>query len=227
MTKKINIAIDGHSSCGKGTLAKFLANQFGYLFIDTGAMYRAVTFAIHRENIDLKDRDAIKTLLQAGNLLIEVDEHSNQVNIEYKEVNINETIRMPAISNRVSQVSEIDIVRSYLVEIQQEMALKKGVVMDGRDIGTHVLPDAELKIFMTADAKIRAQRRFDELQKKDVNITYDQVLENIVFRDKTDSTREINPLIQAPNAKVLDNSELTLEAQNNIAQQWVLEQLTQ
>ncbi len=227
MTKKINIAIDGHSSCGKGTLAKYLADQFEYCFIDTGAMYRAVTYAIHQENIDLKDRDAIKTLLHTQNISIEVVENTHQLNIEYKGVNINEAIRMPAISNQVSQVSEIDIVRSYLVEIQQEMALKKGVVMDGRDIGTQVIPDAELKIFMTADAKIRAQRRFDELQKKDVNITYDQVLENIVFRDKTDSTREINPLIQATDAKILDNSELKLEEQNYIAKQWVLEKLSQ
>lgn len=227
MTSKINIAIDGHSSCGKGTLAKYLADEFGYRFIDTGAMYRAVTYAIHQEKIDLTDRDAIKTLLRAQNLVIEIQEDKHPLKIEYKGVSISDEIRMPAISNQVSQVSEIDIVRSYLVDKQREMALNRGIVMDGRDIGTHVIPDAELKIFMTADPKIRAKRRFDELQKKNVNITYDKVLENIVFRDKTDSSREINPLIQAVDAKILDNSTLSLEEQNQIAKQWVMDLLAE
>ena len=220
MTKKINIAIDGHSSCGKGTLAKYLADQLGYKFIDTGATYRAVTFAIAKEDIDLKDIDAIKTLLKANDLKIISLPNQHKLSIEYKDENISEAIRMPYISNLVSQVSEIEIIRNYLVDMQQKMAEKGGIVMDGRDIGTNVLPDAALKIFMTADAKIRAQRRFEELELKKVNVTYDQVLENILFRDKTDSNREFNPLLKANNAKTLDNSNLTVEEQNKIALAW-------
>jgi len=226
LNPKINIAIDGHSSCGKGTLAKYLADQFGYRFIDTGSMYRAVTYAISKENIDLKDKDAIKTLLQTQNLRIEPVENQHKLALHYKGEDISEAIRMPSVSNQVSQVSEIDIVRTYLVKKQQEMAQSKGIVMDGRDIGTHVLPEAELKIFMTADAKIRAQRRFEELEAKKVNITYDQVLENIIFRDKTDSSRDINPLIQAEDAKILDNSSLSVDEQNSIAKKWVDEILS-
>lgn len=226
MTKKINIAVDGHSSCGKGTLAKFLASELNYAFVDTGAMYRAVTYALKEENIDLKDSDAIKAILKANYLSIHQSQDQQGQDLYYKEVLINDAIRLPSISNQVSQVSELEEVRTYLVNIQQEMAIQKGVVMDGRDIGTHVLPNAELKIFMTADVKIRAQRRFNELQKKKVNISFEHVYENILFRDKTDSSRDINPLVQAKDARVLNNSNLDIHEQNKIALDWVSEILS-
>ncbi len=226
MTTKINIAIDGHSSCGKGTLARYLANELDYHFIDTGAMYRGVTYAFHKENIELSDNDAIKTLLQAQHLKIEYVSPEDGLDITFKGTPINKEIRLPYISNMVSQVSELALVRSYLVEVQQEMAKGGGVVMDGRDIGTNVIPNAELKIFMTADPKIRAQRRFDELSRKEVNVSYDQVLENILFRDKTDSTRAINPLVAADDARVLDNSAMSIEEQNKLALNWAKEVLS-
>ena len=154
---KINIAIDGHSSCGKGTLAKYLATELGYKFIDTGAMYRAVTYALTQDNTELDDTDAIKTLLAGNSLAINFVPNTQNLSITFNGQHVEEEIRLPSVSNRVSQVSELAVVRTYLVQKQQQMAEGRGIVMDGRDIGTHVLPNAELKIFMTADAQIRAQ----------------------------------------------------------------------
>ncbi len=218
--KQNNIAIDGHSSCGKGTLAKYLASALNFKFIDTGAMYRAITFAILQEQIDLKDEDAIKTLLIADKIHFEYNDEKGTLDITYLNQNIDTLIRMPAVSNYVSQVSEIGIIRSYLVDKQRLLAQNGGMVMDGRDIGSHVLPDALLKIFMTAKPAIRAQRRFAELSKAGIDISYEQILENIKFRDKTDSSRAINPLIVAQDAKILDNSDLTIAEQNALALSW-------
>lgn len=223
MKKQNNIAIDGHSSCGKGTLAKYLAKELGYSILDTGAMYRAVTFAIQKKNIDLKDIDGIKTLLISGVLQMELTPAG--LNLTFNNEDISNDIRLPKVSSLVSQVSELSIVRKFLVGLQQQMAENGKIVMDGRDIGTNVLPNAALKIFMTAQPKIRAQRRFEELNNKGVDVSFDQVYENILFRDKTDSSREHNPLIVAEDAKVLDNSEMSIERQNEIALEWAKDAL--
>lgn len=223
MSRQNNIAIDGHSSCGKGTLAKYLAKELGMHTLDTGAMYRAVTYGIKDQNISLKDTDAIKTFLKASWLNMQMKD--GKLSIRYKGEDISSEIRLPGISNLVSQVSEIKEIRDYLVDQQQEIAKNGGIVMDGRDIGTHVLPNAALKIFMTADPKIRAERRFNELKAKSVNVSFQQVYENILFRDKTDSSRKINPLLQAEDAKVLDNSNIDIQKQNEIALNWAKEML--
>jgi len=223
---KINIAIDGHSSCGKGTLAKYLANHFGYKFIDTGAMYRAITFALQEENIELSDKDAIKTLLAANKVTFKYSEEKGALECFYLSKNIDFEIRLPAVSSLVSQASEIDVIRQNLVEQQRFLAKENGVVMDGRDIGSYVLPKAELKIFMTAAPEIRAKRRYNELTKANIDVPYEQILENVRFRDKNDSNRAINPLIKANDAKVLDNSNLSIDEQNAIALAWANEVLT-
>ena len=222
--KKINIAIDGHSSCGKGTLAKFLAKELNYIFIDTGAMYRAVTWALlMHENIDFNDLDAIKTNLNSNLYNFKSNSNKQEFNVFYDGLDISAAIRKPAVSNYVSQVRAVKEVRNFLVNLQQEMAKNGGVVMDGRDICTHVLPNAELKIFMTANPKIRAKRRYQELKKNGVDVDFEQVYENIIFRDQHDSTREINPLIKALDALELDNSNLSKEEQNAIALNWANE----
>jgi len=224
--RKINIAIDGHSSCGKGTLSKYLANHFDYKFIDTGAMYRAITYALQEEDIDLNDKDAIKTLLAAKKVTFKYNEVEGSLDSFYLSKNINFEIRLPAVSNLVSQVSEIGIIRQNLVEQQRLLAKESGVVMDGRDIGSYVLPLAELKIFMTAAPEIRAKRRHKELTTANIDVPYEQILENIRFRDKNDSNRAINPLIKAEDAKILDNSNMTIDQQNEIALAWINEILT-
>lgn len=221
--KKINIAIDGHSSCGKGTLAKYLAKHLAYKFIDTGAMYRAITYALQQEEIELLDKDAIKTLLAAKKVAFKYNEIEGALDSFYLSKNINTEIRLPAVSSLVSQVSEIGIIRQNLVEQQRDLAKDSGVVMDGRDIGSFVLPSAELKIFMTAAPDIRAKRRHLELTNANIDVPYEQILENVRFRDKNDSNRAINPLIKADDAKILDNSNWSIDEQNKIALDWVNE----
>ena len=214
--KKITIAIDGHSSTGKSTLAKQLAKHLGYVYVDTGAMYRAVTyFAMQNGYIDAEyfDKESLINSLP----FIKLEFHFN-ADLGFGEMFLNETniekeIRTIEVSNFVSKVAEVSEVRAKLVEQQQQMGKGKGIVMDGRDIGTVVFPNAELKIFMTASAQTRAQRRFDELKEKGQDVSYDVVLHNVQERDYIDSHREDSPLVKAEKAYEIDNSHLTREQQ--------------
>jgi cytidylate kinase len=214
--KKIIIAIDGHSSCGKSTVAKELAKMLGYIYIDSGAMYRAVTlFALRNGFINNKIPDEQK-LIEALNrvtITFRWDEKTGKNTTFLNDENVEEEIRQIAVSENVSPVSTIAGVRVQMVKQQRENGKNKGIVMDGRDIGTVVFPEAELKIFMTASPEIRAKRRFDELQGKGQNVDFDEILKNVVERDKIDSTREASPLRKADDAVVLDNSNLTREEQ--------------
>lgn len=223
---KINIAIDGYSSCGKGTLAKELAKELNYLFIDSGAMYRAVTLALIRRNIAVDDISEIEKLLPQLAISFEFNKDLNHYQTLLNGDNIESEIRTMEVSNLVSPVSKIDAVRDFLVKQQRTIGLNKGVVMDGRDIGTVVFPDAELKIFMTAQPEIRAQRRLAELrQKGDVLTSFEEVLENLSSRDLQDSTRANSPLLQAADAIVIDNSSLSREEQKALAIRLVNEKL--
>ena len=223
---KINIAIDGYSSCGKGTLAKELAKELNYLFIDSGAMYRAVTLALIRRNIAVDAISEIEKLLPHLAISFEFNKTLNHYQTLLNGDNIESEIRTMEVSNLVSPVSKIDAVRDFLVKQQRTIGLNKGVVMDGRDIGTVVFPDAELKIFMTAQPEIRAQRRLAELrQKGDAMTTFEEVLENLSSRDLQDSTRANSPLLQAEDAVVIDNSNISREEQKALAMRLVHEKL--
>ncbi len=225
---KINIAIDGYSSCGKGTLAKELAKELGYLFIDSGAMYRAVTLALIRNDIAIDDLEAIGALLPKLEISFEYNGVLNHYQTLLNGDNIESEIRTMKVSNLVSPVSKIDAVRTFLVRQQKAIGQNKGVVMDGRDIGTVVFPDAELKIFMTAQPEIRAQRRLTELkQNGDILSTFDNVLENLKSRDLQDSTRLNSPLRQAEDAIVIDNSNLNRAEQKVLALNLVYEKIGQ
>jgi cytidylate kinase len=224
--QKINIAIDGYSSCGKGTLAKELAKELQYLFIDSGAMYRAVTLALLRRKVAVDDLSSIVNLLPQLEISFEFNHVLNHYQTLLNGDNIESEIRTMEVSNLVSPVSKIDAVRDFLVKQQRTIGLNKGVVMDGRDIGTVVFPDAELKVFMTAQPEIRAQRRLAELrQKGDVSTTFEEVLENLSSRDLQDSTRANSPLLQAADAIVIDNSNLSREEQKAFAMSLVNEKL--
>jgi cytidylate kinase len=214
--KKISIAIDGFSSCGKSTMAKELAKAISYIYVDTGAMYRVVSLAALRAGVmssgevdEEKLRECIKTL--DISLDANAKAYLNGEDVENE-------IRGLEVSNWVSKISAIGFVREKLLDIQRQLGTQKGVVMDGRDIGTVVLPDAELKIFVTADADVRAKRRYDELLRKGSPATYQEVLENIKMRDFNDVNRKVSPLVQAPDALLLDNSYMTIEEQNT----WLL-----
>ncbi len=216
MTKKITIAIDGFSSTGKSTLAKQLAKHLGYIYVDTGAMYRAVAlFAMQNDFISVNSLDKIGLINSLKNIILEFRFNSQLgfAEIYLNGVNVEKEIRTIEVSGFVSKVAEISEVRSKLVEQQQEMGKNKAIVMDGRDIGTVVFPDAELKIFMTASAATRAQRRFDELQQKGDSVTYEEVLKNVEERDYIDTHREDSPLVMAEDAVEIDNSHLTREEQ--------------
>lgn len=215
---KIIIAIDGHSSCGKSTLAKGLANQLGYTYIDSGAMYRAVTLYFLRRHISLETPDEARRALEHIDIRFDAGNHAilNGEDVELE-------IRQMDVSNHVSQVSAISAVRRAMVRQQQAMGRSKGIVMDGRDIGTVVFPGAELKIFLTASPEIRAQRRFKELQDKGVAISLEAVRENLLQRDHIDSTREDSPLRQAEDAIVIDNSDMNQEEQLAYALQLAIE----
>ena len=215
-SKNIIIALDGFSSCGKSTFAKSIAQRLGYIFIDTGAMYRAVTlYALEHGAIQsgIVDESAVVALLPEISITFRFNPQRGASDIYINGEEVECKIRTIEVSNCVSSVSAIAEVRKKLVAMQQEMGKQKGVVMDGRDIGTVVFPDAELKIFMTADPKVRAERRYAELTAKGDNVSFEEILENVVSRDKADMTREISPLQQAEDAIVLDNSHMTVAEQ--------------
>ena len=214
--KKIIIAIDGHSSTGKSTLAKQLASYLGYVYIDTGAMYRAITlYAMQNHLIDNQHFDKGNLVQKLPNITLhfEFDETLGYGLMFLNNVNVEKEIRTLEVSTFVSKIAEISEVRAKMVEQQQEMGIQKGIVMDGRDIGTVVFPKAEIKIFMTASPEIRSKRRFDELQSKGQNVSYNEVLANVTERDFIDSNRTDSPLLQAKDAILIDNSNLTREEQ--------------
>ncbi|MBQ2959426.1 MAG: (d)CMP kinase [Alistipes sp.] len=220
--KKIIIAIDGHSSCGKSTFAKAIAARLGYIFIDTGAMYRAVTlYALENGAIEMGilDEQRIVAMLPDIDIDFRFNPQRGASDIYVNGDLVEGKIRTIEVSNYVSQVSSVGAVREKLVALQQQMGLKRGVVMDGRDIGTVVFPDAELKIYMTADAMVRAERRFKELTAKGDKVTLEEIYENVVSRDKADMSRAISPLRKADDAIVLDNSYMSVEEQ----MEWFLE----
>jgi len=220
--KKIIIAIDGHSSCGKSTLAKSLARELGYVYIDSGAMYRAVTlYALRNGWIKNGEPDRQKVIegLKDIKITFHWDEKTEQNTTFLNGENVEEAIRQLEVSQNVSPISTIAEVRHEMVKQQRENGKNKGIVMDGRDIGTVVFPDAELKIFMTASPEIRAQRRFQELKEKGLEVNFEEILKNVEERDSIDSGREVSPLKKADDALVLDNSYLTREEQL----QWSLE----
>ena len=215
-SKKIVIAIDGFSSCGKSTFAKAIASRLGYIFIDTGAMYRAVTlYAVQQGAIrsGIVDNDAVVALLNDVEITFRFNPQRGASDIYVNGDLAEGKIRSIEVSNCVSSVSSIREVREKLVAMQQQMGRDRGVVMDGRDIGTVVFPDAELKIYMTADARVRAERRYAELKAKGDDVTMEEILENVISRDNADMTRAISPLRRADDAIELDNSYMTVEEQ--------------
>ncbi len=216
LEKKIIIAIDGHSSCGKSTMAKSLAQILGYIYIDSGAMYRVVTLhALRKGLIQNGEPDIPKVISELKNIKITFkwDETLGKNTTFFNGENVEEEIRQLEVSQNVSPISAIAEVRHEMVKQQRENGKNKGIVMDGRDIGTVVFPKAELKIFMTAPPEIRAQRRFLELTEKGQKVDFDEILQNVEGRDKIDSTRAVSPLKQADDALILDNSDLTREEQ--------------
>ncbi len=223
--KKIIIAIDGFSSCGKSTLAKQLAKKLNYVFVDSGAMYRAITLYFLRNHIDWNSENAVHEALQNITLDFEYNDLKGTSDIFLNDENVESFIRDMLVSESVSEVSTIKEVREFAVDQQQQMGEKKGIVMDGRDIGTTVFPNAELKIFVTADVAVRVARRYQELFAKDANITLEEVQQNLEMRDYIDSNREVSPLRKANDAIVLDNSILNREEQLQIALSWVQEKL--
>lgn len=224
LMSKIIIAIDGHSSCGKSTMAKALAQQVGYIYVDSGAMYRAVTLFALREQLFNADGSVQAEALQARMSDVKVHfklDPDTHLPVTYlNEERVEDEIRTLEVSQHVSPIAALPFVREAMTAAQQAMGEDKGIVMDGRDIGTAVFPHAELKIFVTASAEVRAQRRFDELQAKGLPASYEDILKNVQERDYIDSHREVSPLRQAEDALVLDNSHLTREEQN----QWLLQQ---
>ena len=220
MAKKIIITIDGWSSCGKSTLAKQLAKALGYLYVDSGAMYRAITLYFLRNHVDWTDKKEVKAALQSINLEFVFNSNTETSEMYLNGENVEYVIRDLVIAEKVSDVAAIKEVREFAVAQQQKMGAKKGIVMDGRDIGTVVFPKAELKIFMTADNAIRVGRRFKELFEKNPNITIEEVKTNLEMRDYIDSNREVSPLRKAKDAIELDNTNLTEKQQFEKALEW-------
>lgn len=220
--KKIVIAIDGHSSCGKSTMAKQLAREVGYIYVDSGAMYRAVTLFAMREGLispeGKVDEAGLAARMNEVHVRFQLDPSTNLPLTYLGDECVEDAIRTIEVSNNVSPVAALAFVREAMTSQQQAMGEAKGIVMDGRDIGTAVFPNAELKIFVTASAEVRAQRRFDELTAKGMPASFEEILKNVQERDYIDSHREVNPLRQADDALVLDNSKLTREEQS----QWLL-----
>ncbi len=215
--KKIIIALDGHSSCGKSTMAKALAKKIGYIYVDTGAMYRTVTlFALRNGVFNGTELDAarLEALMPQVNVSFVLDPETNLPLACLNGEIVEQEIRTMEVSSRVSPIAALPFVRTLLTKMQQQMGEAKGIVMDGRDIGTAVFPQAELKIFVTASAEVRAQRRYDELTAKGEQVTFEEILKNVQERDYIDSHREVAPLKQAEDALVLDNSNMTREEQN-------------
>ena len=225
--KKIVIAIDGFSSCGKSTMAKDLAREVGYIYVDTGAMYRAVTlFAMRNDVFDAEgniDETRLKALLPDVKLTFQLNNETKLPEVCLNGENVERYIRTLEVSQHVSPIAALPFVREKLVEQQQAMGNEKGIVMDGRDIGTVVFPNAELKIFVTASAEIRAQRRFKELETKGMPADFDEILQNVEQRDYIDTPRETSPLRQADDALVLDNSHLTIAEQKV----WLMEKFNE
>lgn len=221
--KKITIAIDGHSSCGKSTMAKELARRVGYIYVDTGAMYRSVTLYALRhglfDNDGNIDTEALQAQMPEINISFQLNSETNHPDTYLNGECVELLIRSLEVSNHVSAVAALPFVRTAMVAQQQLMGQGGGVVMDGRDIGTVVFPHAELKIFVTASAEVRAKRRYDELQQKGMPADFEDILRNVQERDYIDSHRETSPLRQAPDALLLDNSDMTIAEQN----QWLME----
>jgi len=224
MKKNVVVAIDGYSSCGKSTLAKALAKDLGFIYIDSGAMYRAVTLYFLRNQVDVKDNDAVQDALAHIELNFHSRDYQSHITLNGEEVS--EEIREMPVSEAVSEVSANKYVRRDMVKQQQRMAKSKHVVMDGRDIGTAVFPDADVKFFMTADPKIRAERRFKELQSKGDRITtLEEVFENLAHRDYADTTRKESPLVRAEDAIIFDNTDITEQEQLQLALEAVRQHL--
>lgn len=223
--KKITIAIDGHSSCGKSTMAKELARKLGYIYVDTGAMYRTVTLYAMRNNLFTSDGEVMVDELEKKMSDIKVsfclNKETGKPDACLNDEVVETIIRSIEVSNHVSKIAAIPFVREAMVDQQRRMGAEKGIVMDGRDIGTTVFPDAELKIFVTASAQVRAQRRFDELQQKGMPADFEEILKNVEERDYLDSHREVSPLRQAEDAILLDNSNMTIPEQN----EWLMQQV--
>lgn len=228
MEKKIVIAVDGFSSCGKSTFAKQIAKKLNYLFIDSGAMYRAVTLAFIQHNIIENGKvnaDQYMAILSKIDIGFAFNEAKGLFEVTLDGRVVENEIRKPEVANLVSVVAAISEVRERMVELQRKLGENKGIVMDGRDIGTVVFPNAELKIFMTADPVIRAERRLKELIEKGINITLEEVLANIKERDHLDQTRDVSPLQKAHDAIVLDNSHMTVQEQMNWVENLVQERI--
>ncbi|HYM94740.1 MAG TPA: (d)CMP kinase [Chitinophagaceae bacterium] len=225
--KKIIITIDGWSACGKSTLAKQLAKALGYVYIDSGAMYRAITLYFLRNNIDWKNNKEIQKALKNINLQFVFNSKNQDTEIYLNDENVEYMIRDLLIAEKVSDIAAIKKVREFAVAQQRKMGKAKGIVMDGRDIGTVVFPKAELKIFMTADDAVRVERRFKELYKKNPNIKLEEVKANLEMRDYIDSHRKVSPLKKAKDALELDNTNLTEEGQFKKTMDWVKAKLKQ
>jgi cytidylate kinase len=223
LNKKIIVAIDGYSSCGKSTLAKALAKKLGYIYADSGAMYRAIALYLIQNNVDINNHDRIIDALNHIEMHFEQIDGNNHMFLNGVDVETN--IRTPQIAQLVSPIATIQEVREFAVAQQQKMGTRKGIVMDGRDIGTTVFPDAELKIFMTADIPIRTQRRYSEMIEKNTPQSLTEVEANLIQRDHIDSTRAISPLRKAEDAVILDNSQLSQEEQLEFAEKLVRDKL--
>lgn len=222
--KKINIAIDGYSACGKSTLAQDLADALGYVYIDSGAMYRAMTWYFIEKEIDSQDINTIRVELEEIDIRLERKNKKLIARLNGRDVS--EEIRRMDVSEKVSEISTIPELRAKLVRLQRAMAREGGVVMDGRDIGTVVMPDADIKIFMTADFEVRVKRRMKELKEKGIEVSLDKVAENLRHRDLIDSNRKVSPLKKAEDAVLFNNSELTREQQLTWARNWAEVRLT-
>ena len=225
--KKITIAIDGFSSCGKSTMAKELAKKIGYIYVDTGAMYRSVTLFAMRHGLFNADgsvkTDALKQQMSNIDITFKFNEKAGRPDTYLNGECVEEAIRTLEVSNHVSPIAAIPFVRAAMVARQQRMGRDKGIVMDGRDIGTTVFPEAELKVFVTASAEVRARRRYDELKEKGMPADFDDILKNVQERDYIDSHREVSPLRKAADAIELDNSHMTIAEQND----WLMRQVQQ
>jgi cytidylate kinase len=225
--KKITIAIDGHSSCGKSTMAKDLARRVGYIYVDTGAMYRSVTLYALRNHLFREDGtilvDELQQQMDNIHISFQLNPETGRPDTYLNGECVEQQIRSLEVSSHVSPIAALGFVREAMVAQQQEMGQCGGVVMDGRDIGTVVFPDAELKIFVTASAEVRAQRRYDELKEKGMPADYADILKNVQERDYIDSHREVSPLRQAPDALLLDNSTMTIAEQN----EWLMQRFNE
>jgi cytidylate kinase len=222
---KIIITIDGWSSCGKSTLAKQLAKALGYVYIDSGAMYRAITLYFLRNHIDWTDENQTQNALKNIDLKFVHNTKSLQSDMHLNDENVEYFIRDLVVAEKVSEVATIASVRTFAVDQQQKMGIEKGIVMDGRDIGTTAFPNAELKLFMTAEILVRVERRFKEMYDKNPNVTIDEVKANLEMRDYIDSNREVSPLRKAVDAILLDNTNLSMEEQLDIALKLVAKKL--